>query len=396
MNSAKSYPSFESGALRAVYAFHPPLGIYHLLKKRPCLLYAKDYRTLTVLVCTSQPPTKYSHRFSPFNYAPRLHGQPPAILHSANNPESAGAGYIFFTHALVGRLVEKKYALTDFRGPGGIVISHFDSATGDSWVPKTNYRLSTAQMKYIEELNCKFWQGVRYDEHGGEAPHVTQKVPIRRTAGLKDEVLDTSHLPPMTGREKMLALKRATRIRQIKKEKRMTKIKLWESMLEVARAHGSEAPKRKRRRGKRGTAMGVSRRANPAEVQRLEAARGLQEWKKRQIKRKGRKDVFKRKSKGLIDAPVMRVNGMPNKRDLMRGESREVAEWNIPETRSGNIRVEWPRKKLVRRAFVEPASRAAERGDFPRSQVGLPMGWTRHRGIDKIDDDRGGKGHSGW
>lgn len=392
MNSTTSYPSFESGALRSVYAFHPS----GLVKRRPCLLYAKDYRTLTVLICTSRPPTKFSHRFSPFNYAPRLLGQPSAILRSADNPESAGAGYIFFPYALVGRLVEKGRTLKNSRGPGGIIITHFDSATGDSWVPKTNYRLSTAQMKYVEELNCKFWQGVRYDEHGGEIQSVTQMGPIRRTVGLEDELLDTSHLPPMTGREKMMALQRAIVIKQMRAKRRMIRTKIWNSMLEVARAHRSEGLKRKQPRGKRITARGISRRANPAEVQRPEAVSKLQKRKKRQRKIKRRGDVFKRKSKGSVDAPVTRGNGIPKKRDLMRVKSREVAERNIPESWSEKIRVKLPRTKLVRRIFVKHTPRAVAAEGY---QAGLPMGWTRHRGhtgINGMNEDRSGKGHSRW
>lgn len=292
----------------------------------------------------------------------------------------------------MGRLVEKGRKLSNFRGPGGIVISHFDSATGDSWVPKTNYRLSITQMKYIEELNCKFWQGVRYDEYGGEIQNVTQIGPIRRTVGLNDELLDTSHLPPMTGREKMMALKRAIRTRRMRVKKRMIKTKIWNSMLEVARAHGSERLKRRQPRGKRATVRGILRRANPVEVQRPDAVSKLQKRKKRQIKRKRRGNVSKRKSKGLVDALVTRGNSMPKKRDFMRGESREVAEWNTPESRSGKMRVKWPRTKLVRRTFVKHTSRAAAR-------EGLPMGWTRHRGhagINRMDEDRSDKGHSGW
>lgn len=220
-NSIKGRPTLRSGALRAVYAEHQLEGNYSQQKKRPCLLYTKDHRTLTVLVCTAKTPTNVTHRFAPLNHAPRLPGQPPAILHSSEKPGSVKSGYIFFPHAIVARLVGRKDTAGPFVGPGGISISHWDPKSGDTWVPSTSYRLSADQMAYIEELQRKFWEGVRYDEHGmeiqtdnfngDETIQVEGRPLIRRVVinELKGDLAKTSFSPRMTARERRLFLLRA-------------------------------------------------------------------------------------------------------------------------------------------------------------------------------------------
>lgn len=221
VNSIKGRPTLRSGALRAVYAEHQLEGNYSRQKKRPCLLYAKDHRTLTVLVCTAKTPRNATHRFAPLNHAPRLPGQPPAILHSSEKPGSVKSGYIFFPHALVARLVGRKDTAGPFVGPGGISISHWDAKSGDTWVPSTSYRLSADQMAYIEELQRKFWEGVRYDGHGmeiqtenfngDETIQVEGRPLIRRVVinELKGDLAKTSFSPRMTARERRLFLLRA-------------------------------------------------------------------------------------------------------------------------------------------------------------------------------------------
>lgn len=327
VNSTKDRPKFRSGALRAVYAFHPRLGLYHQVKRRPCLLYAKDYRTLTVLVCTSRPPDKFSHRFFPFNYAMRLTGQPPAILHSADSPETAGGGYLFFTHAIVGRLVEKNYPLTDFRGPAGIVIRHFDRNTGDSWVPKTNYRLSLDQLKYIEDLNIKFWQGIRYDEHGreievideDEGAEATQKRVIRRTVG-RNELADKKPSPPMTGRERMFALKKAMKVGRRRARSRKMKImkrELKKKISEWVGAHEPEGQKREWRRK-------VGGRREGGRSRRVDSARSRE------------------RMKGKIDRAMSTKPGSP-------------------ERRTKSMPIEWERMETIRDTVGNKPKRVAGR-----------------------------------
>lgn len=426
VNSVKGYPTLGSGPLRAVYSFHPTRGMYQGVKRRPCLLYAKDHRTLTVFICTSRPPDKYTHRFSPFNSAPRLLGQPPAISHPTVNPLNVGNGYIFFTYALVARLIEMKYPLRDYKGPGGIVIPHFDSTTGDSWVPKKNYRLSIDQMKYIEELNSKFWQGIRYDEDGKEVQYTNEKGNaeasqrkfIRRVMGGEgpEELSDKSLLPPMTARQKLLALNSARKASRLSSKKRKMEVARWESMrkgmLEVMRAHESERWKkwersirgrRERRRPGRagpmgGQVTGGSREQRGGKINRGTPRRkapswweGSEAWESVELaegKQRGRSVNSKRLAERR--AQVRRERAF-----MERGESGETAGRRLSESRWGNVPMGRTRIQLARRyirgARADLSSRKSPgegeltgptRGvvglESPRRRVGfLPKGCTR-------------------
>lgn len=401
-NAVRGFPTLETGLLRAAYAFHAAGGNYKKVKRRPCLLYAKDHRTLTVFICTSRTPEKYTHRFSPLNSAPRLPGQPLAMLHSADNPETAGGGYIFFTHALVARLVEMKRPLKDFKGPGGIVIPHFDGTTGDSWVPKKNYRLSIDQMKYIEQLNSKFWQGVRYDEYGRETQNttengnaeVTQRRFIRRTVGFEERLLDQSLSPPLTGRQKLLALNSARIASQASSRRRNMKIARWrlgkKAMLEVLGVHESD------KRGKWET-MGVSsRRSGRAGPVGGQAVRGSRERKNDKMSR----EVSRKKAPKLWTEPrVWRPTGRKLGRYSVkikrfagrsvlarrensfagRDESREPTEKNFPESRWGNMPMERTGRQLLRRPIGDTKAEWSSGGSASAEWTGRAMGLESSR-----------------
>lgn len=270
------------------------------------------------------------------------------------------------------RLVEMRRPLRDFNGPGGIVIPHFDGATGDSWVPKKNYRLSIDQMKYIEQLNSKFWQGVRYDERGGEIRNttengntkVTQRGLIRRTVGFEERLSDKSFLPPMTGRQKLLALNSARNASRASSRRKNIRIARWRSnkkaMLEVLRAHESD------RWGKRETKRMRGRRSGRAGPVGGQAVRGSRERKNgkmnREMSRKkaptlwteprawklvGRKlEGYSVKSKGFAgrSALVRRENAFAR-----RDESREATERSSLESCWGNMPMERTRRQLLRR-----------------------------------------------
>lgn len=248
----------------------------------------------------------------------------------------------------MGRLVEKKYRLTEYKGPGGIIISHFDRATGDSWVPKTNYRLSVSQMKYIEELNSKFWQGTRYDGDGKEIPNRMRRRSIIRMVG----ELDTSHLPPMTGREKLLVLNQAIKARKkmIRKRRMMVKMKQLKSNFEASRG---------RREG------GRSRPADLAGRQMLE------------VKRK-REHVIKSKPERLVGAPE-RSERSNLVKIMGRGELGEAIKINPSRRGMANAPVELTKwgGRPVRRYIVWGTSSTAVGGVRGRQPGGLPIGWTR-------------------
>lgn len=384
MNSVKGYPTLGNGPLRAVYSFHPTRGMYQGVKRRPCLLYAKDHRTLTVFICTSRPPDKYTHRFSPFNSAPRLLGQPPAISHPTVNPLNIGSGYIFFAYALVARLIEMKHPLKDYNGPGGIIIPHFDSTTGDSWVPKKNYRLSIDQMKYIEELNSKFWQGIRYDEDGKEVQYtnekgnveVTQRKFIRRVVGREgpEDLSDKSLLPPMTSRQKLLALNSATKASRLSSRRRKIRIAKWESkrteMLEVMRAHESERWKKweritrgrreRRRSGRAGPTGGqvarVSRERRSSKINRETPRRKAPRWWEEGSEAGESVELAEGGLGGLEGRSVNRKR-LAGRRALVRqerafmgrGESGETTGRRFLESRWGNVPMGRTKRQLVGR-----------------------------------------------
>lgn len=437
VNSVKGYPTLGSGPLRAVYSFHPTRGMYQGVKRRPCLLYAKDHRTLTVFICTSRPPDKYTHRFSPFNSAPRLLGQPPAISHPTVNPLNVGNGYIFFAYALVARLIEMKYPLRDYKGPGGIVIPHFDSTTGDSWVPKKNYRLSIDQMKYIEELNSKFWQGIRYDEDGKEVQYtnekgnaeVSQRKLIRRVMGGEgpEELLDKSLLPPMTARQKLLALNSATKASRLSSKRRKMNIARWESMrkemLEVMRAHESERWKkwersirgrRERRRPGRadptgGQATRESREQRSGKMNGGTPRRkapswweGSEVWESVELAegKLGGRSVNSKRLAGRKRAQVRRERAF-----MGRSESGETAGRRLLESRWGNVpmgrtklqlarryiggaRADWSSQKSPGEGELTGPTRRVVGLESPRRRVGfLPKGRARRDVVNDVAED---------